>query len=306
MKIGVHDVAITNEDKIMFPVSGITKGDLIKYYKEVSELMIKYSSSHPVTLHRFPNGISNKEFIQKNVSAHFPDWIPTVKVEKKGGFVEMAMINNEETLIYLTNQGSIVYHTWLSNQHKLHFPDRMIIDLDPAEDGHFKKVAKAARMIRKIYDDLELPCFLMTTGSKGLHIVTPLSEKAGYDEVKGFARALCQHVATLCPNDTTIEIRKDKRKGRVFLDYLRNAYAQTGVAPYSVRAIENAPVAVPLFCEELDNEKLHSQFYTIHNLAKRLDKKGDPWEGFDRLGFSISRLYKKLETLVEHEENKSN
>jgi bifunctional non-homologous end joining protein LigD len=117
---------------------------------------------------------------------------------------------------------------------------------------------------------------------------------------------LCQHVATLCPNDTTIEIRKDKRKGRVFLDYLRNAYAQTGVAPYSVRAIENAPVAVPLFCEELDNVKLHSQFYTIDNLAKRLDKKGDPWEGFDRLGFSISRLYKKLETLVEHEENKSN
>jgi bifunctional non-homologous end joining protein LigD len=299
MKAVTSDFSFTNTDKVLFPESGITKGEVLRYYQDISDLMIKYSSNHPVTLHRFPNGIGGKEFMQKNVSQHFPDWIPTVTVEKKGGHVEMAMLNDANTLLYLTNQGSIVYHTWLSSRGNLYSPDRMIIDLDPSEDGHFKIVADAARMIRRIYDELGLPCFLMTTGSKGLHVVTPLEGKEKFDEVKAFARSLCSHIARLCPKETTVEVRKEKRKGRVFLDYLRNAYAQTGVAPYSVRAIEKAPVATPLFCEELEDKKLYSQSFNISNLFRRLDRQGDPWEGFGKKAFSVTKLYDKLETAVE-------
>lgn len=287
-------VTISHSEKVWFPKSGITKGDIISYYREVSEFFIKYSCDHPVTLQRFPDGISSNSFFQKNLSNYFPDWIASTKVEKKNGEVEMAMINDVETLIYLTNQGTIVYHLGLSESSNSHNPDRMIIDLDPENENDFEKVRKAAKKIRSIYEKLDLPCFLMVTGSKGIHMVTPLLGKESFDEVKEFAKKLCDHLAQQCPEETTTEIRKENRRGRVFLDYLRNAYAQTGVAPYSVRAFENAPVAIPLFCEELDDKKIHAQYFTIKNVARRLEKMGDPWENFYSSKKSIVNLADKL------------
>jgi bifunctional non-homologous end joining protein LigD len=295
-----RNVDITNRDKILFPNSGINKGQLIDYYRAIAPMMIKYSFDHPITLHRFPNGIDDKNFMQKNVSAHFPSWIPRVKVDKQGGQVEMAMINDSDTLTYLSNQGTIVFHSWLSKSKALHFPTRLVIDLDPS-DNNFKMVVKAAKTIRKIYDELELPCYLMTTGSKGLHIITPLSGKESFVEVKNFAKTLCSYIAGLCPNETTVEVRKDKRLGRVFLDYLRNSYAQTAVAPYSVRAIDGAPVATPLFCEELDHKNMHSQYFNVNSLLKRIESVGDPWDGFNEQGFSVKKLFRKMETIIDND-----
>lgn len=291
-------VSVSRENKILFPESGITKGDLIGYYQEISDVFVRHARNRPVSLHRFPSGIDGKDIFQKNIPGYFPGWIPVVETPKKNGSLKMTMINNRDTLVYLANQAAIVYHTWLSQGDNLHHPDRMIIDLDP-EAGDFELAKKAALKLMDIYDALQLPCFLMLTGSKGLHIATPLAKKESFDEVKEFARELCQYMAAKCPQETTIEIRKEKRKGRVFLDYLRNAYAQTAVAPYSVRANEYAPVAAPIFCEELEQRDIGPRIFTIRNLRQRLDKKGDPWENFNKRGIILSKRRAKLMEISE-------
>jgi len=286
------NIRISRSDKVLFPAIGLTKGQMIAYYQDVSGFFIRYSANHPVTLHRFPNGIEGKDIYQKNVPKYFPGWIPTVNAAKKSGFVRMAMINDVQTLTYLSNQAAIAYHLWLSGLADLHRPDRMIIDLDPP-DQNFETVRAVAKKIRKIYDKLGLPCYLMTTGSKGLHIATPLKRQETFEEAKDFAKKIVEYIAGQCP-ETTLEIRKDNRKGRVFLDYLRNAYAQTAVAPYSLRALETAPVATPILYEELEKPGFHSQWFHISNIRQRLEK-GDPWEDFHLNAVSLKNLAEALD-----------
>lgn len=293
-QIKSFNIRITRSDKVLFPSTGLTKGQVIAYYKDISKFFIRYSANHPVTLHRFPNGIETKDIYQKNIPEYFPDWIPTVEAAKKGGSVRMAMVNDVQTLSYLSNQATIVYHLWLSGIPDLHYPDRMILDLDPP-DQNFEIVKAVAQKIRKVYDELGLPYYLMTTGSKGLHITTPLKRRQTFEEVKDFAKKVVGHIARQCP-ETTLEIRKENRKGRIFLDYLRNAYAQTAVAPYSLRAFGKAPVAAPIYAEELMKPGFHSQWFDINNIRQRLDQ-GDPWEDFHQKAISIRKPAEAFDTL---------
>ena len=288
---------VSHKDKILFPESGITKGELVSYYEQIADHMLPFLKDRPLTIHRFPSGIDKEGFYQKNASSYFPEWIKTEKIKKKGGWVNHVICNSKETLAYLAAQGTITFHVTLSKIDKLDYPDKLIFDLDPS-DGNFKSVVNGAQILRRLLEDeLELISYVMLTGSDGVHLVIPLMRVENFDEVRDFAKKVAGHLVQKYPKDFTIEMRKDQRKGRLFLDYLRNSYAQTGVCPLSVRAINGAPVAVPIGWDEL-SEIPDSRAYDIHTVFDRLKEKPNPWKDFGRNAKILSDAKKKLEMLI--------
>jgi len=298
MRIANQNIKITHSDKVLFPNSGITKIDLLAYYEKVADSILPYLKNRPLTMQRFPNGISEEGFFQKNASQYFPDWIKTEEVRKVGGWLNQVICNEKETLLYLVNQYAITFHTSLSTINNIECPDKLIFDLDPPKNG-FNLAVKGAKTLRKVLEnDLGLKAFLMTSGSKGLHVVVPLIQKEDFNEVHALAKSIASYIARENPSIFTTSIRKDKREGRLYIDYLRNSYGQTSVVPYSIRAIENAPVATPIFWEELDDDKLSAQFWNIQNIFKRLEQMEDPWKDFEGSKKSIIGAEKWLIHIV--------
>jgi bifunctional non-homologous end joining protein LigD len=279
VEVNSHTIELSNLDKVLFPDDGFTKGDLIDYYQRIAPTILPHLADHPLSLQRFPNGIKVEGFYQKEIPDYFPDWIRRVSVEVKEDQTRQAQVvcDNVETLVYLANQACLTLHPWLSRADKLNHPDKLIFDLDPPGDD-FETVRFAAGRLREMLQEMGLVPFVMTTGSKGLHVVAPLDCSADFDEVRAFVRQLADELARREPERLTTETRKEQRQGRVFLDYLRNAYGQTGVVPYTVRAKPGAPVATPLDWAELANPRLHSQRYTLRNIFQRLGQKADPWQ----------------------------
>ncbi|OGN60641.1 MAG: hypothetical protein A3F40_01920 [Chlamydiae bacterium RIFCSPHIGHO2_12_FULL_27_8] len=255
---------LTNENKILFPKNKITKKDIFNYYKKIYKKIIPLIKDRPITLKRFPEGINGIKFYQKNVSKFFPKWLKTVKVKtEKNTFINMVVINDLKSLLYISNLVSEI-HIWLSKTDKLNYPDKMIFDLD-ASEKKFAKVKEAALDLKKILNSLKLQPYLMTTGSKGLHLIVPIKREKNFDEVREIAKNIAEILVSKNIKKYTTEVRKNKRKGKVFIDYLRNSYAQTTIAPYSIRAIENAPVAYVLDFKKLKNLK-SSQDFNINNI----------------------------------------
>lgn len=273
LEIDGRRIEVVKPDKPMFAVEGITKADLIDYYQRIAEVMLPHLRNRPLTLERYPDGIDAEGFYQKEAPEYFPDWIRTVEIEKEEGTIRQVICDDAATLVFLANQATITPHTWLSTTHHLRRPDRMVFDLDPA-DGEVGKVAEAARLLWDLLDELGLRARLMTTGSRGYHLVVPLVPEADFDQVRRFARRFADLAASRRPDLVTVEIRKARRSG-VFIDYLRNGYGQTTVAPYAVRARRGAPVATPIDWEELSRVRPSS--YTIRNIHRRLGQKKDPW-----------------------------
>jgi bifunctional non-homologous end joining protein LigD len=271
----------THADKILFPKSKITKEEILLYYEKIAHFMLPLMKDRPVSMLRYPEGISGEGFYQKNVSAYFPKWIETVKVATSDKKIDMLLCNGVDTLLYIVNQACLTPHLWLSRKDKLDKPDRLIFDFDPPSEKAFPKVMKAAVEMRQILEEeYGLTTFVMTTGSRGLHIVVPIKREHSFDAVRAFARKVAELLASRKPKDYTTEVRLNKRKGRIFIDYLRNGYAQTSVAPYAVRAIEGAPVAAPLEWSEV-KKGLTPRKFTIKNIVQRAAKK-NPWKGIER------------------------
>lgn len=277
MHVGRYTVEVTHLEKLLFPDDGITKGELIEYYRRIGKVMVPHLRERPLFMVRFPNGIKSEGFVQKNIPSHFPDWIGRVAVKKKGGSVEHIVCENPATLIYLANQACIDIHMFLSRVDKLEYPDLMVFDLDPPGE-HFEPVCRAAKMLRNLLVELSLAPFVKTTGSRGLHVTVPLSRQENFDTVRAFAEEVCALLEQRHPELLTTAQRKDQRHGRIYLDTLRNAYAQTVVAPYAVRPRRGAPVATPLDWRELDDDALHAASFTMRNIFERLDRAADPWQ----------------------------
>lgn len=287
MKVGRHDIRVSRADKVLFPDAGITKGDLVDYYRRIADTMLPHVRERPLTLHRFPDGIAADGFYQQEAPEYFPDWIDRVRLPREsGGSIERCLCNNAATLVYLADQACITPHAWLAHANRPRHPDRMIFDLDPADDD-FASVRRGARTIREVLDDIGLASFVMTTGSRGLHVVVPLDASADFDAVRAFSRRIAKVAAARVPDKLTTEQRKQKRKGRLYLDVMRNAYGQTAVAPYAVRAKSGAPVAMPLAWDELGNGKLRADRYHIDNAFRRLARRRDPWHDMDRHAASL-------------------
>ena len=298
MKLTLNKTVLNNRDKILFPTSGITKQQIFLYYKNSAHNMLPYLKDRPLTMQRFPKGIQVQGFFQKNTPDYFPEWIPTVKVKKKDGWVNHVVCNSKETLLYLVNQYVLTFHVALSKVDSIERPDKLIFDLDPPK-GNFQLAVKASKALRHLLEEkLHLKAYVMTSGSEGLHVAVPLKADKQFDEIHNFTKNIANYICNTNPTEFTTAIRKNKREDRLYIDFLRNSYAQTSVVPFSIRALENAPVATPLHWEELNNTNLNAQSYTIDNIFKRLETAGNPWEDFEQNTRDISNAIKTIEILT--------
>ena len=293
VRIGRREIEITRPEKVLFPEDGITKGDLIGYYARIAPWMLPHLRDRPLTLERYPDGIHKQRIFQKEVSSYFPKWIRRVTVKKVGGTVTHVVCNDTATLVYIANQACVTPHIFLSRIAKLEVPDQMVFDLDPQGED-FELVRATAQAFKQLLDELELPAYLKTTGSRGLHVVVPLRRREGFDSVRNFARELAGIVVRQAPEERTLESLKVKRGSRVFIDTNRNAYAQLVAPAYAVRARKGAPVSVPLDWSELKKKSLRSDGVTIRSIFDRLEKVEDPWADFWRSGVSLARARRRL------------
>ncbi len=274
---------VSNPDKVLFPDDGITKGEVVGYYETVAPVMVPHAMGRPLTLERYPTGIGQQGFFQKHAADYFPESIGRVVVPKEGGTVEHPVVDDGEGLAYLANQGTLTFHVWTSRVPTLDRPDRMIFDLDPPE-GDVVAARWAARQVGAILGELRLVGLPMTTGSKGYHVVVPLVPEATIEQVGETARAISAALANRHPDRLTTEFRIAKREGRVFIDWLRNRYAQSAVCPWSVRPKPRAPVAVPLTWDEIGRSR--PDRWRVGTIAPRIAD-GDPWADIDRLAVPL-------------------
>lgn len=300
IKSGRYSIEITHPDKVLFGKSGFTKQDLIEYYQAITPIIMPYVDNRLISMQRFPEGIDHEGFFQKDAADYFPAWITRVPVKRQtGGSVDYVVIDKPATLIYLANQNCITPHLWLSRSDNLEKPDRMIFDLDPAKSLPFAATQEVAQKIKMILDELELPSFCMLTGSRGAHIVVPLKRVHTFDETRAFAHDVAIYLAQQYPKLITVEVHKAKRGKRIFIDWLRNGFGATAVAPYAVRALEGAPVAMPVTWDELLKKDMFSQKYTIKNVMKRMSKVGDVWHDMHKHAVTLKDAKKKLEKIMK-------
>jgi bifunctional non-homologous end joining protein LigD len=298
IRAGRRSIKVSRLDKLMFPDTGITKGDLIDYYAGVASRMVPLVRKRLMTLQRYPDGIDGEMFFSKTIPKYFPSWIDRATVGKKGGKVTHVVCNEKATLVYLANQACITMHVGLHRVGALDRPDQMIFDLDPATQA-FGVVRSTAKTLRALLDDLGLAAVLKTSGSKGLHIVVPV-RGVTFSATRSFARDVAVLLATREPRTHTIESLKVKRKGRLFLDWMRNGYGAHAVAPYSVRAWPGAPVAMPLEWSEIDQRGFNPRKYSIALALKRAEEP-DPWAGWRRHARSLAGPRRLLDELLASE-----
>ena len=301
LKVGKHTIEISKPDKILFPKDKITKFDLAEYYKKIAPVMLPYMKDRPISMQRFPDGIDGERFYQKEVPEYFPKWIGRARV-KVGGpekSQEQVMVNDAATLVYLANQATITPHTWLSRRPKLNFPDKLVMDLDPSKGATLTDVRRGVRAVKELFDKLGLVSFLMTTGSRGYHVVVPLKPEENFDSVKEFAKHVAEYLCEHNKSFLTTAQRKAKRGDRVYMDIARNEYAQTSVPPFAVRARDGAPVATPLAWNELS--RVRPNQFTIQTVFTRLFAKKDPWKDFHKKAQTLKKARAKLQKIIEHE-----
>lgn len=277
MNVGTHKINVGHADKLMYPADGITKLQVIDYYVRIADYMLPHIKNRPMVLVRYPDGIGQEGFFQKEASAYFPKWIRRASVKLvKGGQQHVVVVDSAATLAYLANQATLTFHIWLSMVGSLRKPDVMVFDLDPSDDD-FSKVIAAARILKKILAKHGYKANLMTTGSRGLHLIISIKPVRDFDEVRKEAHDIAVEAVSHKPQLLTIEARIAKRGARVYVDIARNAYGQTRVAPYSLRALPGAPIATPIGWHELTS-RLTPQKYNANNIFRRLAAISDPWE----------------------------
>jgi bifunctional non-homologous end joining protein LigD len=273
----IAGVRLTHPDKVLYPELGITKGALAGYYDAVAEWILPHVRNRPISLVRCPMGRAKKCFFQRHAGSGVPPQIREVEIsgfEESGAYLH---ISGKAGLIALVQMGVLEMHPWGSRVDRPERPDRLIFDLDPGEGLSFRDIAAAAAETGKFLETLNLTSFVKTTGGKGLHVVVPIARRYAWPDAKAFAKAAAERMAAREPQRYLTRISKAERRGRIFIDYLRNDPTSTAVAPYSTRAREGAPVACPLFWHEV-TAKLDPGAFDTTSVPKRLARlKEDPW-----------------------------
>ncbi|AMC99742.1 DNA ligase D [Halomonas chromatireducens] len=273
-------VRITSPDRILFPEQGLTKLDLARFYDQIHEWVLPHLARRPLSLVRCPQGRDDECFFQKHPQRAIPSSVPRVDVPEKKGSAEYVYVESAADLVGLVQAGALEIHPWGSRIDHLEQPDNLVFDLDPDEGIAWKEILRVARTLRERIESLGLTPFVRTTGGKGLHLVVPIEPAAEWDQAKAFAKGVAEAHARDDPQRLTTNMSKAKRKGRIFIDYLRNGRGATAVASYTVRARKGAPVAVPIRWDEL-NAALRADRYNVENLRRRLSAlREDPWTGF--------------------------
>ncbi|WP_327185906.1 non-homologous end-joining DNA ligase [Streptomyces sp. NBC_01334] len=299
VRVGRRSVEVHRPDKVLFPggaqAKQYTKGDLVAYYRSVAAFMVPQLRGRPLMLERHPDGIDGPRFMQKNTPEHYPEWIPRAEVAKEDGTVRHTVCDESATLAYLADQACVTLHRWLSRVGRVDRPDLMVFDLDPADGSGFAAVREAAEWLGELLDQLRLPSALMTTGSRGLHVVVPVDGHDDFDTVRGFARDAAELLVAEHPDRLTTAARKKDRGDRLYLDVQRNGYAQTAVAPFTVRALPGAPVATPLTWEQLHDPELGPRRWTIADAAEQAHAR--PWSALTGRGRALGPARRRLDAL---------
>lgn len=272
-------ITFSNLNKVFWPDEKYTKGDLIEYYRAIAPWLLPYLRNRPVVLTRFPDGINGKSFYQKDAPEFAPEWIRTVPIwsEDTQRDIRYFVCDDEETLVYLANSGTIPLHIWQSRIGSLELPDWCVIDLDPKE-APFRDVLAVARTLHRICEELSLPNYVKSTGKTGLHILIPLGRQCTYEQCRTLGELLSRLVIAEHRGIATITRSITKRGDKVYLDYLQNRHGQLIVAPFSVRPLPGATVSMPLLWDEVTDELEQRRFtFTIKTAVARMEGLGaDP------------------------------
>ena len=299
MTINKKQLKFTNLNKLYWKKEGITKGDMLNYYAQIAPYILPYMKDRPQSLHRHPDGINGMSFFQKDIRGKVADWIPRHESfsESNNETIEYMVCNDEATLLYMANLGCIEMHPWHSRTQKPDNPDYCLIDLDPDKSNTYEQVMESAHLVKQLLDDVGADCYPKTSGSTGLHIYIPLGAKYSYDQSKQLAELIVTIVNGELPNTTSVLRNPEKRKGKIYLDFLQNRESQTVAAPYSLRPKPNAPVSTPLDWSEV-KKGLTSSTYTMHTIFDRLKKTGDIFYPVLGKGINLQSVLKKIESRI--------
>jgi len=271
---------LSHPDKLLYPDVNITKLDLANYYNQIAEWILPYILQRPLTLLRCPNGQKKKCFYQRHLTAETENLYAISLSDKTNKSEPYLYIKNKLGLMALIQLGVLEIHPWASQIDKIEKPDFITFDLDPGLDTEWKKLIEAAFFVKDNLRKINLKSFVKTTGSKGLHVVIPIKRLYNWDKIKIFAHTFTQYLVMQNPQLLVANMSKAKRKGKIFVDYLRNQRGASSIAPYSTRTRANAAVATPLNWNELTT-RIKSDTFTVKNLPQRLAKlKHDPWKDF--------------------------
>ena len=289
---------ITHPEKILFPGEGITKGELASYYEMIAPMMLPHLRRRPVTMERYHRGIGAPGFFQKDVSKGFPEWLERVEVPKHGGTVHHPLANDTRSLLWLANQNSITIHVWPSRTPNLYNPDVCVFDLDPSREDALDTLRAAALRLRDLLDELGLPSWIKTSGSKGFHIAIPLDGKSDFGVVARFAHGVGRVLVQRNPEILTQEFHKIDRGDRILVDTGSNGYSATYAATYTVRAQPGAPVSAPCTWQELERGDVGPRTFTLRTMAQRVAAAGDLWSDMLRKKRSSKRPIERLKKLT--------
>jgi bifunctional non-homologous end joining protein LigD len=299
------DLAVSHPEKVLFPEDGITKGDLCAYYEAVAPQMLPHIAGRPITMERYPAGIGKKGFIQKDVVKGFPAWLARVEVDRRdkdGGTVHYPLADDARALLWLANQNTITPHVFCARVPRLDRPDLCIFDLDPPGDDA-GALRAAALAVRDLLDELGLPSFVKTSGSKGFHVVVPLaSDGADFEGLRRFARGAGAALVKRHPELLTQEFIKADRGGRIFVDTGRNARGATFAAVYAVRPKPGAPVSAPCTWAEIEAGAVGPRTFTLRTLAARLAAAGELWRELDAARATLAAPLRALSDLLTEED----
>jgi bifunctional non-homologous end joining protein LigD len=281
----VAGVALSNPDRVYFPDLGVTKRELAAYYETVAERVLPGLANRPLTLLRCPEGVDGECFYQKHANQSVSEAVARVRVRR--GEEPYAMVNDLKALVSLVQIGVLELHVWGARADRLDRPDLCVFDIDPDDAVAWDRVVETAVALRVFLEDLELAAFARVTGGKGVHVVVPLARRATWDEVRDFSHGVAEHLVRLAPTQFTAVMSKARRKGKIYIDWVRNTKEATAVASYSTRARPGAPVALPLSWEELESLSAPLR-ESIRDVPRRLAM-ADPWQHFDASRRPLSR-----------------
>ena len=293
-----HELKFSNLNKTYWPKEKITKGDMLNYYYEIAPYILPYMLNRPQSLNRFPNGINGESFYQKDMKGKVDDWITTFErfSESSGDAKDFLVCTNTASLLYMANLGCIEMNPWHSRIDSPHYPDWSVIDLDPANIS-FEKVIETARMVHEVIKTLQIPSYPKISGSTGIHIYIPLGAKYNYEQSKQLAELIATLVHNQLPSFTSLVRDPEKRKDKIYIDYLQNRPIQTICAPYSIRPKPGATASAPLHWDEVKKGLKISQF-TIHSMLERLHSEGDLFSGVLHESIDLNEVLKRLASVV--------
>ncbi|HZK07691.1 MAG TPA: DNA ligase D [Bacteroidales bacterium] len=283
---------LSNPDKVFWPDGNILKKDVYEYYDQMAETLLPYLIDRPQSLLRSPHGVAGESFFQKDVKGQVPEWIETVEVESSSGSIEYLLCQNKATLLFMANWGSVELNPWNASVPDVNRPDYVVFDLDPVEIS-FEEVVRVALGFHKLFEELKLPFYCKTSGSRGLHIFLPVLPQYTHEQGQQFARLLETIIHDRFRKITSFERSPAKRKGKIYLDYLQNGRGKTMASVYSLRLKPGATVSAPVSAEEL-KEGVDFSKYNIRTMQKRLSNVGDLWKDMFSNRVDIAETLKKL------------